>query len=631
MASTAHIDEFWFISFYELDPSIQERCIYFTKYTGNPRCRAPSSDNQRAIELRAQIISMSTVVTSPLSSVVVSLDMLREYILCNCCLFSNAQHRNRIEDARLLMPLARRWREEIQRHVFDTNHTPPTAPTTSHTEIPPVLTPNPSYNQSNLIRYQPNGPHYELAVPTNVSVGVTLPRSVSSPAYSQFRPPTNHQPFIPTTNITPSISVAGQAPYQFGSPSPSNHAEFTFGPSQIQPRYDLRPREPNNATNPFSTQHTSINQASLSEFRPHIADPQPSDSVSSKFLSKFEDREDEKGSVYIFDRAKSPGHVKIGWTAWSVSDRLEQWSKCGYTPRLLYLMDHVPNAQRVETLTHYELIKEWRRERKCEGCETIHREWFEVSKERAAQVLGDWAEFFKRYEPYGSNGSLKNQWRRVIMSMDEKKIVVTAANLLEQYASLVQVETLVQKPTDLRTPKLQESMEEVAVGMSSLRIGQSTSPEETPMLSIEPLNEQIAELGTSTPRTPGEQPMSKPTSPVKAVRRPRLIPQRFARLLRSARLLQDTSSLQEANPRTSTGTEIIRSSQVSTTPETPGPTTSTSPRHGSEPVSDLRAPSATGISGTLRSVGMTLRSVAQRRETLGTRFPRGNKMEFGGK
>jgi hypothetical protein len=90
-------------------------------------------------------------------------------------------------------------------------------------------------------------------------------------------------------------------------------------------------------------------------------------------------------------------------------------------------------------------------------------------------------------------------------------------------------------------------------------------------------------------------------------------------------LLQETP-VKEANPRTSAGTER---SQVRTSPETPGPTTPASPRHGSKPASDLRAPRAARSSGALRSIGMTLRSMAQRREALGPRL-RGNQMEFGG-
>jgi hypothetical protein len=100
-----------------------------------------------------------------------------------------------------------------------------------------------------------------------------------------------------------------------------------------------------------------------------------------------------------------------------VEDRLEDWKeKCKYVPNLLFRVDFVPNAQRAETLTHYELIKEWRRERMCraESCRKSHMEWFEISIERAKQVLGDWARFMKRAEPYDRDGQLNEEWREVV-------------------------------------------------------------------------------------------------------------------------------------------------------------------------------------------------------------------------
>jgi hypothetical protein len=121
-------------------------------------------------------------------------------------------------------------------------------------------------------------------------------------------------------------------------------------------RYDLRPRSLNIVAN--GTSARSIPQTPLSEFRPHVADPRPSDTVASKICEPLVDRDFETGSLYIFDRASSAGHVKIGWTAKSVPHRLEDWSKCGYEPNLLFEAHSVPHAQRAETLTHYQLIRE---------------------------------------------------------------------------------------------------------------------------------------------------------------------------------------------------------------------------------------------------------------------------------
>jgi T5orf172 domain len=254
-----------------------------------------------------------------------------------------------------------------------------------------------------------------------------------------------------------------------------------------------------------------------------MKDPGPSDSVSWKILDPLEDRDFEKGSLYIFDRASSPGHVHIGWTARSVFNRLQDWSECGYTPNLLFSVHCVPHAQRAETLTRYELIKEWRRERKCKAnwCQKSHQQWFEVSKERAEQVLGDWANFFIKSEPYDLEGWLKNQWREVIETMDRKEEVVTAKKLLEHYEAFEEA-ALVEEPIDVgHAPKIEETVgfgcgpevgdleapEEILARMRSLLIEQPTLPKETPLLKSEALPKQIVPVEVSLPKAK-KQPKS---------------------------------------------------------------------------------------------------------------------------
>ena len=243
-----------FSKFNDLDPQDQNQCIYITQ--NGARCKWRSSDNSQAIKLYTTICEYVERD--------IELDLLKEYILESCCKSGRAQHRDRIEDVGLLMPLAHRWQSEISRQ---------------------------------------NGDRSEPLLATAVT-------------------------------------------------------------------------------------RTPILETPLSEFRPHIAQPTLTDSVSKKLQDTLVGRDFETGSLYIFDRASSPGHVKIGWTAKSVQGRLESWSKCGYTPNLLFSKENVPFAQRVETLAHYELIKEWRRERMCKArwCQKSHSEWFETSPERAAQV-----------------------------------------------------------------------------------------------------------------------------------------------------------------------------------------------------------------------------------------------------
>jgi len=193
------------------------------------------------------------------------------------------------------------------------------------------------------------------------------------------------------------------------------------------------------------------------EFNPHIHDPTSEDTVAWKICEDLNvrspKRDLETGMVYMYNRRSSPGYVKIGWTARSVDERLAQWSECGYTPIELFRATGVPYAQRVETLTHYELIKEWRRERPCEGClknkgkSVRHQEWFEVSQERAIQILSTWVELFKKADPYELSGSLKSDWREVVNEMKKNNEAVTSEKLLEHYEATVAKESLCTKET----------------------------------------------------------------------------------------------------------------------------------------------------------------------------------------
>lgn len=466
----------FFIPFDELDPSNEKQCIYYTQKGARCRCSCQESDNKRAAALQKEIISMPCEA--------VSLDLLEEYVLCNCCRSGRARHRDRIEDEGLLKPLALRWQDEIRRHAADL---------TSHTTSVPAL------NESVLSQY----------ACTN--------RATSTPSHTRICYTTTASPshYQPKTGMSLNVSAAFSKPdvssssNQDSSPRSSTATELAFQPSgSHETRYDFRPRQANGPTNSTSIQSPSISQVPRSDFRPHIAEPLPSDSVYRKILDPLKNRDFETGSLYIFDRDSSPGHVKIGWTAKSVSRRLKDWSKCGYKPNLLFSMNCVPHAQRVETLTHHELIKEWRRERMCKAqwCRKSHQEWFEISKKKAEQVLCNWADFIRKAEPYNPEGLLKNQWKKVIEKIECNGEVVTAKKLLSHYeASLAGETTVVVGHVDLgyaprvlevntrRGPearRLKLSKEDF-VCLDSYRIEQPTLPKETALLKNEASPKQI--------------------------------------------------------------------------------------------------------------------------------------------
>jgi tetratricopeptide (TPR) repeat protein len=98
----------FFIPFHELDPLRQRQCIFFTKKGSRCRWRCLKNDNRQAIAIHKAILRTSERI--------ISLNLLQEYALCNCC---SIHHQARIEEMGLLTPLARRWQDEIWRHPVD--------------------------------------------------------------------------------------------------------------------------------------------------------------------------------------------------------------------------------------------------------------------------------------------------------------------------------------------------------------------------------------------------------------------------------------------------------------------------------------------------------------------------------
>ncbi|GAM34216.1 hypothetical protein TCE0_015f01650 [Talaromyces pinophilus] len=510
----------WFISFYSLDPVSQRKCIYFTQKPNTPRCSCSCNkdDNAKAITLHRQIKAMPPEA--------VSIEMLEDYIQCNCCRMKG-QHRDRIEDVGYLRPLAQRWQDEIRRYASSQHNHTATIPAsdegiyirhgdTSHAPS------TPSYNRTlNTPIGSPPYYQYNIASSTYHQDGHATPAS-STPSYGRMAYTAASSPSSSHIDVEV-VDNWNSSYYQYSSPVSSP----TPQPDGYPQRYDLRPREGN--------LHQSIPQGPPSEFRPHIVNPRPSDSVSRKIAKPLAGRDFETGSLYIFDRASSPGHVKIGWTEGSVERRLDAWSKCGYRPNKLFSVDGIPHAQRVETLTHYELIKEWRRERRCkaEWCQKSHKEWFEIDRERAEQVLRNWADFIQYAEPYDAAGQLKSQWREIVKMMEGYGEIVTATKLLEHYeTSLIKNSTVVETtpPVSIHTPKI---VEEVVTGHKPT-IRRSQTPKEE-VLRVDLLVTEQQTLPKEAPLITA-QPGVKTKTDIKGESRP-------ARILFSAEL---SNSLKEA-------------------------------------------------------------------------------------
>lgn len=364
-------------------------------------------DNERAINLYDQI-NRAPDTELP------SLEVLEDYARYNCCgpKPKGTRHQDRIKDFGLLPSLAERWLDEIQQRrsasrVIARSSTPPTEDENTITSPGAIIAP---------------------------FVG---PLTTTSPSE------------LPTIiEAQRSISIAAEfvAGLQSNVQSPSEHAQNIEHGSHLQetePRYDLRRRNVLGDKGKGMASSNPRLRAPLSTFRPHVEEPD--ENVMSKILSplvedKFK-RDFKTGSLYIFTRVSSPGYVKIGWTSREVKGRLESWSRCGYKPNLVFKVHDIPYAQRAETLTHYELKKEWRAERMCKGCGKSHREWFEVSQERATQVVADWAEFMKSATIYDASGMIENNWRHTIENMSKTHEPITANNLLGKYKASILAKT----------------------------------------------------------------------------------------------------------------------------------------------------------------------------------------------
>jgi hypothetical protein len=397
----------WFIAFHTHNPS-DNRCICYAP-SSKARCRAKcnKSDNRRAIELHRLINAL------PVEDV--NTQRIEEYILYLCC--KSGRHRDRIRDVGLLTPLAERWLDEMRRCVVEQSRC---TTSTASRGVDAILLGDITILAMTTISH---------AIEANAAPTVNATPTVGALRY-QYNISTSQD-----INTTPPITVASALNSQ-GLPSKPSIVSHATPPIslEIQPRYHLRSRDAR-ASVAASIRTKTPPKPPQSEFRAHIDKPGPKHSVSSRIRNNLTKQDLKTGSLYIFDRTSSPGHVKIGWTTQAVSTRLGNWAKCGYTPNLIFHVDHIAHAQRVETLTHYELIKEWRRERMCkaEWCRKSHREWFEVSKERAVKVLSNWATLMEVAQPYGSDGCLKTEWGFFLKQAAEKKETVTAAKLLEHY------------------------------------------------------------------------------------------------------------------------------------------------------------------------------------------------------
>ncbi|KAJ4375379.1 hypothetical protein N0V83_002465 [Neocucurbitaria cava] len=127
------------------------------------------------------------------------------------------------------------------------------------------------------------------------------------------------------------------------------------------------------------------------------------EALHSVITTPLKSTDEKNGFIYMFWDKKYFGMVKIGRTV-DLQARLDQWNtQCKRTHSYLTVatngeQDEIPHVSRIERLIHLEL-KEYRRQRRCEGCGKNHVEWFHVGETHAVKVFQKWREWIIQ-KPY---------------------------------------------------------------------------------------------------------------------------------------------------------------------------------------------------------------------------------------
>ncbi|KAL9623384.1 MAG: hypothetical protein Q9160_002277 [Pyrenula sp. 1 TL-2023] len=118
----------------------------------------------------------------------------------------------------------------------------------------------------------------------------------------------------------------------------------------------------------------------------------------------------EDGYVYIFVRPSSPQCVKIGYTKFSVQDRVKEYVQfCGYNALLKYQTRKIPWAARLEKIVHAHLDHQRQYFNTCK-CGKKHHEWFHIEAEEAREIVSRWESWILD-KPYIDHQSQENTER----------------------------------------------------------------------------------------------------------------------------------------------------------------------------------------------------------------------------
>jgi hypothetical protein len=143
-----------------------------------------------------------------------------------------------------------------------------------------------------------------------------------------------------------------------------------------------------------------------------------------------------KGSIYFYTHKSTAfaGMLKIGYTCKAISTRLLEWEGCGHgKPDLLDSILDVRHPERVELLTHFQLLEVWHEMMWCKAHQRTHIEWFKVKIDNAKIIASNWNDWMHKANPYDRRGKLAPIWEARCAALQKLGLPITAQTMLRFY------------------------------------------------------------------------------------------------------------------------------------------------------------------------------------------------------
>lgn len=160
------------------------------------------------------------------------------------------------------------------------------------------------------------------------------------------------------------------------------------------------------------------------------------ESMFERICSPLDLRTGTKGSIYFYTHKSTAfaGMIKIGYTCNTIVSRLLEWGECGHgKPDLLDSIGNVRHPERVELLTHFQLLDVWHEMMWCKAHQRTHIEWFKVGIDNARAIASRWNDWMHKANPYDRRGKLIPIWAARCAKLEKLGLPITAQTMLRYH------------------------------------------------------------------------------------------------------------------------------------------------------------------------------------------------------